>query len=58
MMRRVRDFHRDDRGLETLQVVLIVAVAALILGLLKFYWNDVKNFFVINVLSLLGFGQD
>ena len=38
-------FHRDEKGLEALQVILIVAVAAVILTFLKIYWQDVKAWF-------------
>jgi uncharacterized protein involved in cysteine biosynthesis len=41
--RRLRAFHRDECGLEALQVVMIIAVAALILALVKLFWSDIKN---------------
>lgn len=56
--RRLRDFHRNETGLEALQVVLIVGIAALILALLKYFWQDVKNWFAVTAYPLLGFGQD
>ena len=43
--RRLRSFHRDEKGLEALQVILIVAIAAIILALLKVYWGEVKTWF-------------
>jgi hypothetical protein len=39
--------HEDEEGLETLQVVLIVGVAALILAFVKINWYRIKNFVVI-----------
>ncbi|MCU0703148.1 MAG: hypothetical protein MUF18_04065 [Fimbriiglobus sp.] len=42
-MSRLLQFHRDDRGLEALQVVMIIAIAALVLALVKLFWSDVKN---------------
>ncbi len=56
-MHTLRRFHDDEEGLEALQVVLIVAIAAVILGLLKLYWEDVKNWFAVNAYPLLGFGE-
>jgi hypothetical protein len=56
--RRLRSFHRDEKGLEALQVILIVAIAAIILALLKAYWQDVKNWFAVNVYPLFEFGND
>lgn len=32
-------FHDDEEGLEVLQVVLIIALAALIFVLIRFFWN-------------------
>lgn len=53
-MNRLRRFHRDDRGLEALQVVMIIAVAALILALVKLFWSDVKNWVTPLMADLLG----
>jgi len=53
-----RNFHRDEKGMEALQVILIVAIAAIILAFLKYYWQDVKNWFAVNAYPLFGFGQD
>ncbi|MCU0703146.1 MAG: hypothetical protein MUF18_04055 [Fimbriiglobus sp.] len=38
-------FHRDDRGLEALQVVMIIAIAALVLALVKLFWGSIKTWF-------------
>ncbi len=53
----LKKFHKDEKGLEALQVILIVAIAAIILALLKMYWPQVKKFFEDNVGEILGFGQ-
>lgn len=45
MKARAGRFHRDERGLESLQVVLIVAIAAIILALLKWLWPVIKDWF-------------
>lgn len=55
-MTRLYRFHRDEKGLEALQVIMIVAIAAVILGLLKLTWWDIKNWFTVTVFPLMGFG--
>ena len=45
MTRFLRRFHRDERGIETLQAVMIIAVAALILALVKLFWGKVTTWF-------------
>lgn len=45
MAARFRRFHRDERGLESLQVVLILALAAIILALLKWLWPVIQEWF-------------
>lgn len=47
-------FHRNEKGLEALQVILIVAIAAIILALLKLYWKDVKTWFKTMVENVIG----
>ena len=41
----VSKFHNDERGLEALQTVMILAIAAGALVLVKNYWTDIKGFF-------------
>lgn len=50
----VVSFHRNEKGLEALQVILIVAIAAIILALLKLYWKDVKSWFKTMVETIIG----
>lgn len=45
MFKMIRRIHEDEEGLETLQVVMIIAIAALILGLLKLFWPSIKQWF-------------
>ncbi len=52
----VKKFHKDEKGLEALQVILIVAIAAIILALLKAFWPDVKNFFKRSIEFIMGQG--
>ncbi|MBL8798564.1 MAG: hypothetical protein JNM56_32005 [Planctomycetia bacterium] len=39
----LRAFHEDEDGMEALQVVIIVAIAAVVLGLLKIFWPEIKS---------------
>lgn len=38
----LKAFHEDEEGLEVLQVVLIIALAALIFIVIRAYWNSTK----------------
>jgi ABC-type microcin C transport system permease subunit YejE len=40
---RIASFNQDERGMETLQIVLIVAVAAIILALIVNQWPNIKT---------------
>ena len=41
----IEAFHNDEEGLETLQVVMILAVAAVALIVVKNKWTTIKNWF-------------
>ena len=41
----VRKFHNDEAGLEALQVVMILAVAAVALIAVKTQWSTVKTWY-------------
>lgn len=41
----VRKFHNDEAGLEALQVVMILAVAAVALIAVKTQWSTVKSWY-------------
>lgn len=56
-MNRLQRFHRDEVGMSSLQVIMIVAIAAVILGLLKLTWWDIKNWFTVTVFPLMSFGS-
>jgi hypothetical protein len=46
----------DEEGAMTpLQVLCIVAVAALILAIIKWYWQDIKNFAAVTLAPIFGF---
>jgi hypothetical protein len=40
---RLANFHREERGMETLQVVLIIAVAAVILAVFVRLWPEIRD---------------
>lgn len=40
---RLRAFHQDEGGMESIQVVILVAVAAVILIGLFVFWGDIKG---------------
>ncbi|HEY7311857.1 MAG TPA: hypothetical protein VH643_21010 [Gemmataceae bacterium] len=58
MFKTLRRIHNDERGLETLQVVMIIAIAALILGLLKLAWPTIKTWFSGLVKNITGWQGD
>ncbi len=41
----LRRFHNDEAGLEALQVVMILAVAAVALIAVKTQWNNISQWF-------------
>lgn len=43
---RVHRLHQDERGLKTLEVVAILAIACIILSVIRFFWFRVQNWFV------------
>ncbi len=45
----ISSFHNDERGLEALQTVMILAIAAVALILIKNHWPQVKKFFDDNM---------
>ena len=46
--------HQDERGMETLQTVMLIAVAAIVLLFVKMYWEDIKDWFSELVDQVLG----
>jgi hypothetical protein len=45
----------EEGAMTPLQVVCIVAVAALILAVIKWFWQDIKNFAAIALAPIFGF---
>lgn len=42
----IRKLHCDERGLKTLEVVAICAVAMIVLLVIKLFWFKIQNWFV------------
>lgn len=45
MTAALRGFHEDEGGMEALQVVMIVAIAAVALIVVKTQWTKIKSWF-------------
>jgi Flp pilus assembly pilin Flp len=42
--RRLRDLHRDDRGADMVEYILLIAAVALpLLAVLIYFWKDISN---------------
>lgn len=44
-MSKLQKLHRDERGLTVLEVVALLAVAAIILSVIKIFWNRIYKWF-------------
>lgn len=53
LRKKVREFHEDEFGLEALQVVMIVAVAALCLILVKVFWESNISPWFRNLINII-----
>lgn len=53
MIERMRRLHADERGMEVLQVVALLAISAIVLTVLKFAWYDIKRWFKESVNNVL-----
>jgi hypothetical protein len=51
----VAKLHRDEQGIEALQAVLVMAVAAVILALVKNQWPSMKQYFIDKVNAIITF---
>ena len=49
--------HRDEQGIEALQAVMVMAVAAVVLALVKTQWPSVKNYFTTKVTNITSFAS-
>lgn len=50
-------FHQDEEGLEALQVVMIIAVAAIMLLFIKMNWGKIKDWFNGLMSQVLGWKE-
>jgi len=50
----VRSFHEDEDGMEAIQVIMIVAIAAVVLALLKTTWPSIQSWFKTAVQNITG----
>jgi hypothetical protein len=55
---RIANFDKDERGMETLQVVLIVAVAAIILALIVHQWPKIREWAEEAIKVITGFKNE
>jgi len=51
---RIKRFHSNEDGLEALQVVMIIAIAALFLIAIKFQWTTIEKWFKTMVGKISG----
>jgi hypothetical protein len=54
LKQRMASFDQDERGMETLQTVLIVAVAAMILALIVSQWDTIQTWAVNAINQVTG----
>jgi len=47
--------HRDEQGIEALQAVLVMAVAAVVLALVRQQWPTMKNYFIQKTQQITSF---
>lgn len=52
-----RRLHEDERGLEALQTVIVVALAAIMLAFLKTFWPGIKQWFRNSVQEVIGWNE-
>ena len=54
LKQRIASFDQDERGMETLQAVLIIAIAAMILALVVNQWGSISSWAVKTLNSVMG----
>lgn len=54
---RLRGLHEEEEGLETLQIVMIIAVAAIILLLIKYFWENIAEWATNFLGAVLGWDK-
>lgn len=54
-MNLLKRLHQEEEGLETLQVVMIIAVAAIVLAVVKKIWdNNIKQWVAGTIQNIAG----
>jgi Flp pilus assembly pilin Flp len=53
----LRGFHEDEDGMEAVQVIMIVAIAAVVLAALKMAWPSIKQWFSGAVSNITGWNS-
>lgn len=43
LFRKLRRIHNDEQGMEALQVVMIIALAAVVLFFIRNYWTTIQT---------------
>ena len=51
LKKAAQKFHENESGLEALQVVMIIAIAALCLSVIKYFWDSNIRDWVINLVN-------
>jgi hypothetical protein len=54
---RITKFHNNEKGMETLQVVMIAAVAAIILALIVTQWPTIKQYATDAIKAITDFKE-
>ena len=49
MLTSLKKIHKDEKGMETLQVVAILAVSAIILSVIGVFWKEIKEWYKKNL---------
>ena len=57
LRRAVKKFHENEAGFEVLQVVMIIAVSAIVLLFVKTNWESVKTWANDLIQQILGWTQ-
>lgn len=57
MQKTIRALHDDEEGISAIQVVMILAIAAAILGLVKVSWSPIKNWWLRNISNVRTFDE-
>lgn len=54
LLKDLRAIHDDEDGMEAVQVIMIVAIAAVVLAALKVAWPSIQSWFSSAVSNITG----